>query len=330
MNKILKFFIIIFVIIIIFLFGLAIGNVIISHNQNSNTLNETGANLSTVEISTYIPTNTTKIKISKFENSNNTPFICYISDETQIQSFIKSFSSTSLNDTAIATNITPLYSIDFIGDSSLSVTIYAEKLLQFSTNNTYYFELSDDDFSNIVNLTDVKYYLHNSTLEKPSSSLRTNAKNILMEGLSDIEQSTLKTKVGNTHLGIEHDLVDHINILKDANNIYWEPHTKNIIFTQPNGVRFQSSGFWLDRDELVKLLDLNLNTSIRTIINDIIDKLQTGMDNHDLSLCFEAHKLLHDLDYWIINHPISSLPVAPSDWGGLDCYYGLIEKYNIM
>ena len=78
-----------------------------------------------------------------------------------------------------------------------------------------------------------------------------------------------------------------------------------------------------------ELLKLDLNDTTRNMIKDLIYKLQSGMNNHDLSECFEVHKILHDLDYWISSYPISSFTVAPAGWGGIDCYYGLIEFYNL-
>lgn len=152
---------------------------------------------------------------------------------------------------------------------------------------------------------------------------------LILSGLSDVEITTLKTEIHNIHSLLGFYLVDRVNILKDANSIYWEPATIDEIFTQPNGVKFQSYGFWQFRDSLQELLKLDLNDTTRNMIKDLIYKLQSGMNNHDLSECFEVHKILHDLDYWIISYPISSFTVAPADWGGIDCYYGLIEFYNL-
>lgn len=78
-----------------------------------------------------------------------------------------------------------------------------------------------------------------------------------------------------------------------------------------------------------ELLKLDLNDTTRNMIKDLIYKLQSGMNNHDLSECFEAHKIVHDLDYWIVNYPVGSFYAAPVDWGDIDCYYGLIEFYNL-
>lgn len=283
-----------------------------------------------IEMNKYVPNNITKIKISKYDNSNETPFVCYVSDKGQIQNFINTFKNMELNSYDITDNISPLYIIDFLGDNTTTVVISSDKIGQLSTSDTSkFFKLSDEDFTSIEKLTDVKYYLHDSNLEKPSEDTCYNMQKLILSGLSDVEITTLKTEIHNIHSLLGFYLVDCVNILKDANSIYWEPATIDEIFTQPNGVKFQSYGFLQFRDSLQELLKLDLNDTTRNKIKDLIYKLQSGMNNHDLSECFEVHKILHDLDYWIISYPISSFTVAPADWGGIDCYYGLIEFYNL-
>lgn len=329
-----KIYIYIFIVILFLLLGLLIGQFVVFHISKSQLSNMVSNNFTTkdiIEMNKYVPNNITKIKISKYDNSNETPFVCYVSDKGQIQNFINTFKNMELNSYDITDNISPLYIIDFLGDNTTTVVISSDKIGQLSTSDTSkFFKLSNEDFTSIEKLTDVKYYLHDSNLEKPSEDTCYNMQKLILSGLSDVEITTLKTEIHNIHSLLEFYLVDRVNILKDANSIYWEPATIDEIFTQPNGVKFQSYGFWQFRDSLQELLKLDLNDTTRNMIKDLIYKLQSGMNNHDLSECFEVHKILHDLDYWIISYPISSFTVAPADWGGLDCYYGLIENYNLF
>lgn len=201
--------------------------------------------------------------------------------------------------------------------------------MKIPTSNSKYFKLSNDDFSKIIKLTDVKYYLHNSKLELPSDTICYDAKKKILKGLSDSEINTLKKEIHKVHIYLEFRLVNRINTLKDSNSIYWEPETVNEIFTQPDGVKFQSAGLWEYKESLSKLLELNLNDTAKNILENIINKLQKGMDNHDLSEIFEAHKLLHDFDYCIVNFPIKNFKAPPADWEGIYCYFGLIEAFNL-
>ena len=59
-----------------------------------------------------------------------------------------------------------------------------------------------------------------------------------------------------------------------------------------------------------------------------LDTLKEGMDEHNLKKCFEAHKAIHDYDYFVINTPVH-LENPPADWGGITTYFGkasIIEK----
>lgn len=151
----------------------------------------------------------------------------------------------------------------------------------------------------------------------------------LLSNLDDNELVVLKKQIHNIHSSLEFHLVDRVNVLKDSNNIYWEVDSSSGVFVQPNGLRLQKYGFWEYRDQVKELNELKLNDKLHDILSSALNKIQTGIDNHDLSECFEAHKIIHDLDYWIVNYPISSSFAAPVDWGGLNCYYGLIENYNL-
>lgn len=329
-----KIYIYITIVILFLLLGLLIGQIVVSYITKDQLSNAASDNLTTENVlgmNKYIPNSVTKIKISKYDNSNEAPFACYVSDKNKIQNFIDTFDNINFDTYDITDNISPLYIIDFLGDSTTTIVISSNKIGQLSTSDTSkFFKLSSEDFTSIEKLTDVKYYLHDSNLEKPSEDTCYNMQKLILSGLSDVEITTLQTEIHNIHSSLEFYLVDRTNILKDTNSIYWEPATIDEIFTQPNGVKIQSNGFWEYRNLLQELLKLNLNDTTRNIINDIVSKLQFGMDNRDLSECFEVHKLLHDFDYWIVNYPISSFTVAPADWGGIDCYYGLIENYNLF
>lgn len=328
MHKSLKYSIIIFLIIVVFLLGL----LIISYeakNKTSDTFSNTLSNDDLFKVSNSIPDNITKIKISKFNTSDSNPFICYISDDAQIQSFVNNLNNIDLDKYNGSITFSPIYTIELLGDITTTIQVSTDKILQISTWNNTYFKLSTESFSDISDLTDVKYYLHDSSLDEPSKDTCMNAQSIILSGLSNVEISNLRKQIHDVHSQLEFYLVDNVETLKNSNNIYWEPATIDEVFTQPNGVKIQSHGFWQYRDSLQDLLELNLNDSARSILNTIISTLQNGMDNHDLSECFEFHKLLHDFDYWIVNYPVGSFYAAPADWDGLNCYFGTIEEFHI-
>lgn len=326
-----KFILILVLLILFLLIGVFIGKILISRDTNQSNV-DTQTDISSLQ--GLIPQNVNKIKITissdgTIDNNYNN-IIYYLSDKAQIQTFIDIYNSLDIQQSTNSDTSELLYEITFVGDTNSTLKIYSNQLISVFYNDIENsFNITEDSLNKITESTDIKYYLHDSTLEKPSRDNCYNAQSLVLSNLTESEVSSLRSSIHNIHSILEFFLVDSINTLKDSNNIYWEPATVNEVFTQPNGTQFQSFGFWQYRDELKSLLNLNLNDKTKIIINEIILHLEYGMDNRDLSECFEAHKILHDIDYWCINYPISSFYAAPADWGGLDCYYGLIENYNL-
>lgn len=293
------------------------------------------ANINTVDTIFSIHNIPVKIKITKFkENSIDTasPYICYISDTNQLKNFTDKINSLTFEHSKTQPDTsTQIYKIEFSSDTgNTALTIYDKNLLTLENETTTtVYSFSDTTFEEFKNLLDIKYYLHSSSLEKPSDEKIKSVQSSLLSNLDDNELVVLKKQIHNIHSSLEFHLVDRVNVLKDSNNIYWEVDSSSGVFVQPNGLRLQKYGFWEYRDQVKELNELKLNDKLHDILSSALNKIQTGIDNHDLSECFEAHKIIHDLDYWIVNYPISSFFAAPVDWGGLNCYYGLIENYNL-
>lgn len=321
--------IIICIIVVLFLiFAIFAINKFLS--QDTKTANSDDK-IEIVTLQKFIPQNVNKVKIiissegNEYNNFSDTVY--FLSDLDQISSFIDYYNNIEISNPDSNDIADLLYEINLHGDTDSVFKVYSNNLININNENNFY-KISNNSLNKIGDSTDVKFYLHDSDLEKPSSDNCYKAQSTILSNVSQNDISTLKYDIHNVHSSLEYNLVDYVNTIKDANSIYWEPATKNEVFTQPNGVSFQSYGLWEYRDTLKNLLNLKLSNEAETIINDILLHLQTGMDNHDLSECFEAHKILHDFDYWCVNYPIS-LKVEPADWGGLNCYYGLIENYNL-
>ena len=293
------------------------------------------ANINTVDTMFSIHNTPVKIKITKFkENSIDiaSPYICYISDTNQLKNFTDKINSLTFEYSKTQPDTSnQIYKIEFSSDNgNTTLTIFDNNMLTLENNSsTTAYSFSNTTFTELKNLLDIKYYLHSSALEKPNDEELKKAQGSLLSNLNENELSILRKNIHNIHSSLEFHLVNRIYTLKDANNIYWEVDSSSGVFIQPNGEKIQNYGFWEYRDQLKELNELTLNNKLHAILDSALNKIQNGIDNHDLSECFEAHKIVHDLDYWIVNYPISSFFAAPVDWGGLNCYYGLIENYNL-
>lgn len=314
---------------------LAIVCIITIFLRNSTKPISQPTNINTVDTTFSIVDIPVKIKITKFkENSIDTasPYICYISDTNQLKNFTDKINSLTFEHSkAQPDTSSQIYKIEFSSDNrNTTLTIFDNNILTLENNSgTTVYSFSNTTFTELKNLLDVKYYLHSSELKKPNDEEIKKAQVSLLSDLNDNELAMLRNNIHNIHSSLEFHLVNRIDVLKDANNIYWEADSSSGVFIQPNGEKIQKSGFWEYRDQLKELNELKLNDKLHAILDSALTKIQNGIDNHDLSECFEAHKIIHDLDYWVVNYPVGSFYIAPVDWGGLNCYYGLIECYNL-
>lgn len=326
-----KFIFLLVLLILFLLIGVFIGNILISRDTNQSNV-DIQTDISSLQW--LIPQNVNKIKITissdgTIDNNYNN-IIYYLSDKAQIQTFIDIYNSLNVQQSNNSDTSELLYEINFVGDTNSTFKIYSSQLISVFYNDIEnFFNITEDSLNKITESTNIKYYLHDNSLEEPSSTDCYNAQSIVLSGLSESEISSLRTTLHNLHSSLEFYLVDRVSILKDANNIYWEPATVNEVFTQPDGTQFQSSGLWEYRNELQNILNLNINEKTKIIISDALKHLQESIDNHDLSESFEAHKIIHDLDYWCIDYPIGDFKIEPTDWSGIKCYFGLIENYNL-
>ena len=239
-----KFIWILVLLILFLLIGVFIGNILISHDTNQSNVDKQ-TDISSLQ--GLIPQNVNKIKITitsdgTIDNNYNN-IVYYLSDKAQIQTFIDIYNSLNVQQSNNSDTSELLYEINFVGDTNSTFKIYSSQLISVFYNDIEnFFNITEDSLNKITESTNIKYYLHDNSLEEPSSTDCYNAQSIVLSGLSESEISSLRTTLHNLHSSLEFYLVDRVSILKDANNIYWEPATVNEVFTQPDGTQFQSSG----------------------------------------------------------------------------------------
>lgn len=77
-------------------------------------------------------------------------------------------------------------------------------------------------------------------------------------------------------------------------------------------------------DELAKIKEKIKEQNTKNDLQKAYGILEEGMRERNLEKCFEAHKIIHDYDYWCINTPVS-LNYAPVDWSGVTTYFGKVS-----
>lgn len=182
----------------------------------------------------------------------------------------------------------------------------------------------------MANFTVEKYYLHDSNLELPTQNECYEAQQKVLNDLKEEEREYIQKEIRGIHYSLEYELVGAVILIKDRNSPYWADFTSYGVFTDPyTGIMVDNGGrFLYVLDELAKIKDIPKNEQAKNDLNNAYKTLKEGMDEHNLGKCFEAHQILHDYDYWIINTPVH-LDVKPVDWGGVTTYFGkenIIEK----
>lgn len=127
-----------------------------------------------------------------------------------------------------------------------------------------------------------------------------------------------------------------VSYLKDKDSSYWVNYTEVVRLEVevnpplPNGEKsyyVTDGGFSKILSEVKELSNEIKNQTAKSDIEKACKLLQEGINNHDVGKFFEAHEIIHDYDYWVINAPPSFVSFAPADWTGTRTYFG---KATIM
>jgi hypothetical protein len=120
-------------------------------------------------------------------------------------------------------------------------------------------------------------------------------------------------------------MLDHYKV---PSSPYWECWEHLGTFQIPSG----SEKFYntTDGDTIIASLEkahiLAKDSAFQADIAKMQDLVRKAVAHHDLSKFVELHAMLHDYDYWIVNYPIYYPKIAPSDWSGVKCYFGVINS----
>ncbi len=334
-----KVFIII-LIILLALVGVIITKAIIDRTKEIS-INSVGEikeeNLSiskTNEISEYIPKNIKEIILTNNMSDEKNPTIYTINEKNKMEEFINLFFDTTWEEkdkTQISNFDAAYWEIRVVGDFECILKMQGIGGLEGSSGiiciqtkdikKTYH--IARKVYENIVTFTEERYYLHKSDLKLPMQEKCNKAQEKALLELSKEEKQNIQKNIREIHSYLEHELLDGVRLIKDRNSPYWEEFTSYGTFTDPfTRTKVDNGGrFLYILDELEKIKDEVKDKETKTDIQKAYDTLKEGMNEHNLRKCFEAHEILHDYDYWIINTPVH-LEFSPADWGGVDTFFG--------
>ncbi len=342
-----KFYIIILLILItilLIILGLYLGNMFANkidvdmskvEIDNTEPTNEVYNPIKTNEISEYIPKNIKEITLINNMSDLTNPTTYHLTEIEQMEKFINLFAKTHWNERQDAKYDTfddALWEIHIIGEFECLLKMQGigginsqSGVVQIEARDDikdYY--ISREMYMEILAFTNEKYYLHDSNLEVPSQEKCYAAQTQVLDELTENEKENLQENIRYIHIKLERELLDGVRLIKDKNSPYWEDFTSYEVFTDPfTGTKIDNGGrFLYVLDELVKIKDVSKNEKAKQDLQKAYNILKEGMDEHSLKKCFEAHKIIHDYDYFIINTPVH-LDFPPPDWEGVTNYFGL-------
>ena len=183
--------------------------------------------------------------------------------------------------------------------------------------------------TNIVedgNETEKEYYLHDSNLELPSDEECNEMHEKVTEGLTDKELLTVSKKIREIHMTMEFLLIDAVKNLKDPNSKYWILYIDNtpIIEDSGDGLIFSDEHcFKYVLDNIKNIEKILKDKDAKQILSNLYIRFNKALTEHNIAECFEVHKTIHDIDFFMINHPVHFDQAPPADWEGIYTYFGI-------
>ncbi len=189
------------------------------------------------------------------------------------------------------------------------------------------YKIGEMEYKEILAAFNIRYYLHKSDLEKPEKSQILELRAKIFEDLTNEEILEIQELTRWTHVHMEMQLLDSVNVIKDPNSFYWEQYNYGGTFTNPlTGVGSDTIDcFNMKLQKLKKIKDIIKDEETKQEFENIIELLQKSMDNHDLGGCFKVHEFIHDYDYFAINYPAYFEDTPPPDWAGINVYFGHLK-----
>lgn len=325
-------------------------NIYLSNNAEKQVFNIDKEN----EISQYLPKNITEINLINYFSTLPDKPTSKIQEADKLKEFTDLLYTTSwtevnidnypytIIDGYIDTNLE--YEISFIGDTVCTFQmIQRGSRLRLDSNNPYLdygivsvnyedisktYEISQKTYCNLISYASEKYYLHENNLSLPNQEKYYLAQKRALTGLNSADKQYVQKKINELHGGLEYALLDSFLVLKEPSSIYWDIYnTSGISETyedrihQKKNVVQRDARFTYYLKELQNIISIIQDEQTKNDIFNCYNILEDGINTHNISELFEAHKILHDYDYWIFNTPLY-LKTEPADWSGVDTYFG--------
>lgn len=290
----------------------------------TNEVVSNSANLDNNSISSDINKITAINYYSDFDN----PTTYVIEEPEKIEKIVELFSKASWKDTTFTDKYHCSWYIKMEGNIKVEFFMQGIPVVKVKTNsNEKIYEIDEMEYKEILSEFNTRYYLHKSNLEKPKESKILKLREKIFKDLTNEEILEIQELTRWTHVHMEMQLLDSVNVIKDPKSPYWEKYNYGGIYTNPllGAGTDMINCFNTKLEKLEKIKDIIKDEETKKEFENVIELLQKSMDNHDLEGCFKVHEFIHDYDYLAINYPAYFPTYPPPDWEGINVYFGHLK-----
>ena len=322
------------------------------NNSNSNINNTSGTEeneeleylISTSSIKDFIPENITSIERESYITGEKV--IYQVNNYTD---FWIDILETDWQKTTDEVEDSYYYILNINGDKTCHIKIYKKFFTSENNTNTDesidvkgYAEVYDDNgktqryivpislYNTIHRYTNEDLNLYDSNLPLPNEDVCYDTQNDIFVGISNENKITVQNNIRLIHSYLENIIKEQE--LNDSTSQEWVIETSDTEITYQDLLGTQIM-------EYCGRLKENYKTFISTInmLNESEEKsdlleatnlYNEAMNEHSVLKLYNAYKIIHDYDFFVINYPpYWNLPAGQS-YPGVDAYFGSVDALN--
>ena len=323
-----------------------------SKNETDNILDEVNSNITdakeneelqyliaTSSIKEYIPENIASIERESYITGDKVTYQVNNSID-----FLANCLEIDWQETTDNVEDEYYYILNINGDKNCHIKIYKKFFTNSTDRNNIkgYAEVYDDNgktqryivpvdlYYNIHYYTNEDLDLYNSDLQVPDEEKCYSAQNNILQGLTDENKITVQNNIRLIHSYLENIIKERE--LNDSTSQEWG------IETSEDEITYQDLIGSTILEYYGRLKD-NYKTFISTInmlneSNGKKDLLEAAnlyneaMEEHSVLKLYNAYKIIHDYDFFVINYPPYWNLLEGQRYPGVDAYFGSVEELN--
>lgn len=303
---------------------------------NATNFNNASINIPNKEnliIGEYIPNNILEISVTNYYPDISDPLGYTTADTQKLNEIVNLFADANWVEFEPKYEYHCMCSIKIKGSTEIEFLMMGIPTVKIKNNNEEkFYKIKENEYKEILDSVginyNVKYYLHKSKLDIPKEDKLLNLQKQIFKDLTNEDISEVQDIIRWTHMNMEMQLVDSVNIIKNPESLYWEQSNYGGEFTDPlTGVGTDKGDYCFNTklEKLERIKDLIKNEETKKEFENIIQIFKTAMEKHDLLGCFKVHEFIHDYDYFAINYPAYFEDAPPPDWEGINVYFGHLK-----